>query len=65
MAGAVDDTSTCRYNLPCDHQEWLHERLQRTVPVCKSQPMLHDASDNLYFDINFKALGYIDLKIWG
>ena len=39
----MDDTSTCRYSLSCDHQECLHERLQRTVSVFKSQPMLHDA----------------------
>ena len=38
MGCAVDNTSTCRYSLPCDHQVWLHERLQRTV-----QPALHNA----------------------
>ena len=37
------DISTCRYSLPCDHQVWLHERLQRTVSVFKSQLGLHNA----------------------
>ena len=39
----MDDTSTCRYSWPCDHQVWLHERLERTVSVFKSQPALHNA----------------------
>ena len=45
IGSAVDDTSTCRYSLPCDNQEWLHERLQRTMSLFKSRPTLHNAME--------------------
>ena len=63
MVGEVDDTSTCRYSLPCDHQVWLHER-QSTVSVFKSQPAQHNAMLMLWMSagcVNCLGIHGVDL----
>ena len=62
----MDDTSTCRYSLPYDHQVWLHERLQRTVSVFKSQSALHIAMQMRWMSAGCaNCLGILGLNLEG
>ena len=63
----MDDTSTCRYSLPCDQQECLHERLQRIVSVFKSQSVAnHDAVQMQWMSVGcVNCLGILGVDLGG